>query len=316
MEYIVLNNKDFNISKKICEKIIHYNFIPETYSEVINNLKQKKIDILLIPDIGMSIETRLISIEKLASTTLTTWLHPITSGSKNVDYYLSGDLMEEKNSENQYTEKLIRLPGIGLKIDTHYFLRESNKKREINYKLFNVGLLQTPYKYNPLYDEIIIKILLEIPEAVIYFIQYEHQFDEKLYSRLKNKLESQGVNIKRIKFVNRMNRDNYQKFLQKLDIAIDSVGWSGGNTTLDCFGCGLPILTIDGNTLRGKHTAAIYKLLDLEQEISLNTEQLILKAKLLSKDRNILEKLSSKIINNFKYLKTDYYISNFINNLG
>jgi hypothetical protein len=73
---------------------------------------------------------------------------------------------------------------------------------------------------------------------------------------------------------------------------------------------------MDGNTLRGKHTAAIYKILDLEQEISLNTEQLILKAKLLSKDRNILEKLSSKIINNFKYLKTDYYISNFINNLG
>ena len=63
-----------------------------------------------------------------------------------------------------------------------------------------------------------------------------------------------------------MNIETYAKFLQKLDIAIDTIGWSGGNTTLDCFGCGLPVLTIDGYTLRAKHTAALYKLLNLEKE--------------------------------------------------
>lgn len=315
VEYIVLNNKNFSINTKKNEEIIHYDFRAETYNEVINKLKQKEINILLIPDIGMSIETRLISIEKLANTTLTTWLHPVTSGSKNINYYLSGDLMEEQNSDDEYTEKLIRLPGIGLKIDTKYFLKGGNNTKEKNDKFFKVGFLQTPFKYHPLNDEIILKVLLDIPESIIYFIKYENQFDDKLYSRLKSKIIINKIDIKRVKFVERMNIETYTKFLQKLDIAIDTIGWSGGNTTLDCFGCGLPVLTIDGYTLRAKHTAALYKLLNLEKEISLNIEELISKAKLLSKDRITLQKLRLKIINNFRELKTDHYISNFINNL-
>ena len=41
------------------------------------------------------------------------WGHPITTGSKNVDYFISSKSMDDKN-DDQYIEKLILLEGLGI----------------------------------------------------------------------------------------------------------------------------------------------------------------------------------------------------------
>ena len=51
---------------------------------------------------------------RLADIQCNTYGHPVTSGFKNIDYFFSSELMEKKDSQKNYSEKLINLPGIGI----------------------------------------------------------------------------------------------------------------------------------------------------------------------------------------------------------
>ena len=51
---------------------------------------------------------------RLAPIQCVTWGHPVTSGLPTVDYFLSSELMEPKDGQDHYSERLIRLPGIGV----------------------------------------------------------------------------------------------------------------------------------------------------------------------------------------------------------
>ena len=43
------------------------------------------------------------------------------------------------------------------------------------------------------------------------------------------------------------------------DVYLDSPRWSGGNTTLEAMAVGLPIVTLPGPLMRGRHTAGILR---------------------------------------------------------
>jgi predicted O-linked N-acetylglucosamine transferase (SPINDLY family) len=257
--------------------IIHLNLSPENLNEAIQKIINEDIDILFIPDIGMSIESQILATFKLAEVSIMGWLHPITSGSNNINYFLSGELMEIPESSNEYTEKLIKLPGIGLKINPETYISTTLKKiqnKQINEDL-KVGCLQTPFKYHPQYDYVLIEIAKKIPKARFIFIRYQDDLDKKLMQRLTSLFKKNGLDSGVIKFQDRLQKENYKTFLNTLDIALDSLGWSGGNTTLDCLGAGVPIFTLKNNLMRSNHTAGIYELIGIKDLISTTPEELI-----------------------------------------
>jgi predicted O-linked N-acetylglucosamine transferase (SPINDLY family) len=51
-------------------------------------------------------------------------------------------------------------------------------------------------------------------------------------------------------------------------VNLDSIGWSGGNTTLEILWFGTPTVTLPGRTMRTRHTAAMLQLLELPQLIA------------------------------------------------
>ena len=299
-------------------EIIHLKLSPENLNEAIQKIINEYIDILFMPDIGMSIESQILATFKLAEVSIMGWLHPITSGSKNINYFLSGELMETPESSNEYTEKLIKLPGIGLKINPETYISTTLKKiqnKQINEDL-KVGCLQTPFKYHPQYDYVLIEIAKKIPKASFIFIRYQYDLDKKLMQRLTSLFEKNGLDSRVLKFQDRLQKENYKTFLNTLDIALDSLGWSGGNTTLDCLGAGLPIFTLKNNLMRSNHTAGIYELIGIKDLISTTPEELINKIYNFSLDKEYLKKLQCQIFENFINLKSDFYISHFINEVS
>jgi predicted O-linked N-acetylglucosamine transferase (SPINDLY family) len=299
-------------------EIIHLNLSPENLNEVIQKIINEDIDILFMPDIGMSIESQILATFKLAEVSIMGWLHPITSGSNNINYFLSGELMETPESSNEYTEKLIKLPGIGLKINPETYISTTVKKiqnKQINEDL-KVGCLQTPFKYHPQYDYVLIEIAKKIPKASFIFIRYQDDLDKNLMQRLTSLFEKNGLDSRVIKIQDRLQKENYKTFLNTLDIALDSLGWSGGNTTLDCLGAGVPIFTLKNNLMRSNHTAGIYELIGIKDLISTTPEELINKIYNFSLDKEYLKKLQCQIFENFINLKSDFYTSHFINEVS
>ena len=49
---------------------------------------------------------------------------------------------------------------------------------------------------------------------------------------------------------------------------LDTLHWSGGNTSLDALACGLPIVTLPGAYMRGRQSAGMLSLLDVPELIA------------------------------------------------
>jgi CRISPR-associated protein Csy1 len=52
------------------------------------------------------------------------------------------------------------------------------------------------------------------------------------------------------------------------DAMIDTLHWSGGNTSLDAIACGLPVVTLPGRFMRGRQSAGMLRLVELPELIA------------------------------------------------
>ena len=76
-------------------------------------IRRAQLDVLVYPEIGMDPRHQALAALRLAPVQCVLYGHPATSGSAQIDYFLSGDALEPPNGDAHYRERLVRLPGIG-----------------------------------------------------------------------------------------------------------------------------------------------------------------------------------------------------------
>ncbi len=54
---------------------------------------------------------------------------------------------------------------------------------------------------------------------------------------------------------------DYLRVNRVCDAMLDTLYWSGGNTSLDALACGLPIVTLPGALMRGRQTAGMLRVI-------------------------------------------------------
>jgi predicted O-linked N-acetylglucosamine transferase (SPINDLY family) len=81
------------------------------------------------------------------------------------------------------------------------------------------------------------------------------------------------------------------------DIVLDSIGWSGCNSTLESLIHSLPIVTIPGKLMRGRHSAALLTMMDVLEPIAETVDDYICKAARLAHDSSWRMQLKGKIAN-------------------
>ena len=235
-------------------------------------MRNDALDILMLTDVGMTAVSRFLSLHRIAPCQFTAWGHPVTTGSTEMDFYLSSGLMEPENGQDHYTETLVRMPNLALYLD-----EEEDKREPVPPSFFGLpegrvlyGCLQSLYKYLPRYDGILPKIASGVPDALFVFI--EGSFDYMtavMRERLQRAFAEHGLDAARhVTFVPRQNSGNFDRLMKCMDVCIDSVGWSGGNTTLRNIGFGVPLATLPGEFMRGRHSSAMFQLIGAEEMIA------------------------------------------------
>jgi protein O-GlcNAc transferase len=89
------------------------------------------------------------------------------------------------------------------------------------------------------------------------------------------------------------------------DIFLDSIGWSGCNTTLESLSHNLPIVTIQGSLMRGRHSAAILRMMGITETIANNVDEFVTIAARLANHLDERNALSRKIASNKHLLYRD-----------
>jgi predicted O-linked N-acetylglucosamine transferase (SPINDLY family) len=283
--------------------------IPDDIEALCQQIVDDKLHVLVFTDIGMEQQTSQIAALHLAPVQCITWGHPITSGLPTIDYYLTTELMEPENAQEHYTEKLIELPNIGVCYQKPN-LPEQTKTRS-DFQLRDEATLylscQSLFKYLPQYDYIFAAIAQQVPQSQFAFLSHYSNFiTEKFRQRLKRTFANYNLNSEDYcVIVPRQDWIGYASLNLVSDIYLDTLSWSGGNTTLEAIACNLPIVTCPGEFMRGRHSYGILKMLGVTETIAQTEAEYIEIAVRLGRDSVWRKSIVQQMIERHSYLYED-----------
>ncbi|MHB1200049.1 MAG: O-linked N-acetylglucosamine transferase family protein [Polaromonas sp.] len=272
------------------------------------------LDIAFWQDIGMNPFSYFLSFARLAPAQCTTFGHPDTTGIPNMDYFISSDLYEIESSDEDYSEKLIRLPNAGTLSYYYKPLAVSDSNRQdfglcVDDHLFMC--LQTLFKLHPIMDDIFHKINQLDNKAKFVFIdpvdvEMRPAFTGRVFAKYPE-LESKFIFIKHTK-----DHNKYMQLLKCADVILDPVHFNGQNTDLEAFSLDLPIVTLPATLQRGRHTLGMYKKMGFLDLIALSSDHYANLANKLACDSVFSNYCRAEISKNKHVLYEDI---NFINNI-
>jgi len=291
---------------------VDYFFNHTDVDQLINQIFKDNLDVLIYLDIGMKPIIQILSSLRLAPIQCNTWGHPVTSGFKNIDYYFSSELMEDKNSQKNYSENLIVLPNLGINYD---FPNLSNIKKPniLNKSNSTIYLnLQSLFKLIPQDDHIYLDILKKNSNCCFWFIQGNNNSVTSIFKERISKLfKKEGYNFEKYSYFHpRCKQEEFFGLIEESDIILDSFNWSGGNTSLEAISLNKPIVTYPSNFMRGRHTYGILKILDIDETIATSKKNYVEIAVKLANEKkfrnSIIDKMKknkNKLFNDDKSLK-------------
>lgn len=235
---------------------------PRAEEDWISQIEADDLDVLVYPEIGMHPLPVRLACRRLAPVQCVAWGHPVTTGLPTIDYFLSSDLMEPPEADCHYTERLVRLPNLSIHYDPLPAGpgRISREALGISGEAVVYVCCQSLFKYHPRDDAVLPAIAARVPDSRFLFIG-DTRTDpnaNRLRARLDAAFAATGQDSARhLMFVPPVAAEDFPSLLRSGDAYLDSIGWSGGNTTLEAVTCGLPIVTALGTLMRGRHSAAI-----------------------------------------------------------
>jgi len=234
--------------------------LPDTnLAEARRMIADEKLDVLIYPDIGMEPTTYFLAFSRLAPIQCVAGGHPVTTGIPTLDYWIGNDLGEPEGAEAHYSEKLIRLKGIA----SHYYrpkLPQPPKSRsELNLPDDRCVYLcpQSLFKFHPDFDDVLARILRGDPNGVLaIFDGSEPSWTKQLQARFQRTMPDV---TDRILTLPRVGFSDFLSTLAVADVMLDTMHFSGGNTSFQGLGLGTPIVTWKSPYARGLVTTFIYR---------------------------------------------------------
>lgn len=249
-------------------------------------------DIIVFPEIGMHPLHQGLAALRLAPVQVVMWGHPVTSGLPTIDYAIVPDALEPPNAEDHYHESLIRLPGLG-----HGLARPPERPdgtlhapgvRRAQSDTVEILCAQSAFKLLPAQDELFASVLRAVPNSRLHLTPLVPEpCVESLRDRMRPIFSRTGIDVdERVVMHPHMPLSEFVEFISQFDFAIDTIGWSGGMSALDQFAAGLPVVALEGPTMRSRQTASLLRWLDLDGLVAKDLADMIAVATKLGTDRN------------------------------
>jgi len=263
-------------------------------------IREAQLDVLLYPEVGIDPVCAQLAALRLAPVQAMAWGHPQTSGLPTMDVFISSELMEPPDGAGHYTEQLLPLPGIG----TYYIPLDMNPA-PVDWPAWGVDpdrvlylCAQSLFKYLPQYDEVFPRIAREVGRCQFLFLRgrLSQGIRQRFWQRLQRAFRAYGLAAEDyVLLLPELSPAQYAAYNALGDVYLDSIGWSGGNTTLEALPHGLPIVTLPGSLMRGRHTYAILQQMGIPETIAHTLEDYVQIAVRLGLDDRWREQMGRQV---------------------
>jgi len=284
---------------------------PTTYGleAIAETIRAADLDLLVHLSIGMDPLSMQLGALHLAPVQCVSWGHPVSTGLTAIDYFISVDSMEPADGNMHYSERLVTLPGVGVAIaETH---PSEKTMARIDFGLperVPVFLsLQSLFKYLPQHDGLYARIARELPDAVFVFVEGDMPAWTRTFrNRMEASFEAACLPPEKyIRILPRMAFSAYQSLLCCCDVALDTMDFSGGQTSYDLLSNDLPIVTLPGRMMRGRQTYGMLKQIGVEDTIATDADDYVRIAVRLGQERAVRDDISRRIRKNKHLLFND-----------
>jgi predicted O-linked N-acetylglucosamine transferase (SPINDLY family) len=265
--------------------------------------------VILYPEIGMYHQAAELAAMRLAPVQCSSIGHPQTSGFPTIDYFLSGDLIEPADGQDHYSEQLVRLPNIAFHYEPLALEPVAVTREELGLRANSTAYwcAQSLFKYLPQHDEVFPRIALEAGDCQFVFIEhFGRQVTELFKSRLERAFATAGLKASdHCVFLPGMEMNRFAAASAQCDAMLDSIGWSGGNTTLEALAQDLPVVTFQGALMRGRVSAGMLRMMGMPETIAATTEDYVALAVRMAKDPSWRMSLKRGVMQNKQRLYRD-----------
>ncbi len=273
---------------------------PLSLPQWVERLRQDDCDILLYPEIGMDPMAVQLAALRLAPVQANGLGHPVTSGLATIDVALSSALMEPPDADTDYLERLLRLPNLGA-----YY--EPLETPAVEMARDGVGLSdddfvfwcpQSLFKYQPRFDNVFARIAAGAPSARFLFIDYRtgRAATAPFIDRLETSFKLAGLDMRaHCRFAPRLSQAEFVAMAALGDAVLDSIEWSGFNSTLESLAHDLPLVSYEGTFMRGRHSAAVLRRLGLPELVAGDIDGYVAIAQRLANDPAYRWEIRSRI---------------------
>jgi predicted O-linked N-acetylglucosamine transferase (SPINDLY family) len=267
-------------------------------SRIAPAIRDESLDILVYPELGMDQVTFCLGAMRLAPRQYAAWGHPVTTGHATIDGFFGCDAMEPPGAQAHYTEPLLLLPGIGTR-----FARPQLPQRAERASLGlpqDATLLLCPqslFKIHPDNDTLFARVLAASPAARLVLFAGRHPvITDQFMRRLRACFEQFGIAIRERTYVlPHLSHEGYLAVNLACDAMLDTVRWSGGQTSVDALDCGLPVVTLPGAMMRGRQSAGMLRLIGADELIAKDIDDYVRIATRLCADPEWRLALSARI---------------------
>ena len=289
----------------------HYVQADENFTFFSQRIAADALDILIYPELGMDMMCFLMAALRLAPVQISAWGHPVTPGHPSIDYYLSCAVMEPANAQTHYNERLLTLPGIGSRYALPTVSGAAAACSRTDYQLpENANLYlcsQSLFKVHPVNDRLLVAAMANDPQGVLVMFAGQNEgVTQRFVARLSRAFAEAGLAPQgRVKLLPYSSHDDFKRINALCDVMLDTLHWSGGNTSLDALAMGLPTVTLPGEFMRGRQTMGMLALLGVEELIASTVDEYLALAKRVATDKAYRNALSTKILANSARLFND-----------
>ncbi|HEY5829432.1 MAG TPA: tetratricopeptide repeat protein [Hyphomicrobiaceae bacterium] len=245
---------------------------PELWAE---RIRAREPDVVLYPEVGMDPATAYLASQRLGAVQAATWGHPHTTGMPTMDCFFSAAALEPPDGDEHYTERLIRLPRLGC-----CFAPSGVEAAQVDLATLGIRadrplLLSpgTPYKYAPEHDWVLAEIAARLGRCTIVLFRDAGAPWSALYPKLLDRI-SAAFTARGVSFAEHcvvlpwQHKPAFYGLMQRADLMLDTIGFSGFNTAMQAVECGLPIVTREGRFMRGRFAGGILESMRLGELVA------------------------------------------------
>lgn len=283
-------------TSRLRQRADHWCELPSSLADQIQTLLKWQPDIVLYTDLGPHLPTWLLGQYRLAPVQWVFPGHPVTSGSAQIDGFISSCWLDTPEGQSHYREKLLRPEFLPTFVTPPLLPLKQNMRAKWGFTdKHNLYLCPVSlFKLHPLMDALFAEILAQDPQGLILLLDRPQSgLDKSLKARFQNSL---GKLAERIWFLPWLNPDAFMQLLLNAEVYLETFPFGSGTTLFSAFACGIPVVALAPEFARGRFAAMFYQQMGLGDLIACDRADYLKKAKNWATDPDLRAAVSQRIL--------------------